>query len=292
VLLLAGLSLLFFLTTRDRPGPKPAFVATTITLDRGLHLRAIRAGEGDTTLVFLHGFGESLLSWRPLLEHFARQYQVLAPDLPGFGLSDPLPDSASFQAYISALAPLLSTEGGTGKPVIVVGHSMGGALAAGLALAYPDRIAALVLIAPAGAGLSGMLGESGLVSPRAHWLADAVPYVLPLHDPEWLREDPHAVEAAARSDSLLAVNARRVLQQFDFAAIGTRFRDLHQPVLLLWGRQDPTIPTTVGDLVAAMLPCRSYVVLPALHRPHQTIPDTVIAEMDRFLRHPISCGGP
>jgi pimeloyl-ACP methyl ester carboxylesterase len=89
---------------------------------------------------------------------------------------------------------------------------------------------------------------------------------------------------------MLAASARRVLEQFDFAAVGERFRLVRQPVLLIWGNRDPTIPLAVGDRIAALLPCRRFVVLPALHRPHQTSPDTVLAEMDAFLRHSLLCG--
>lgn len=75
-----------------------------------------------------------------------------------------------------------------------------------------------------------------------------------------------------------------------FAAIGERFQELRQPVLLIWGRQDPTIPFEIGDRMAALLPCRQFVPLLALHRPHHTVPDTVASSMDAFLRRP-GCPG-
>jgi pimeloyl-ACP methyl ester carboxylesterase len=149
---------------------------------------------------------------------------------------------------------------------------------------------AAILIAPAGAGLNGVFGDSGVVSPWAHWIADAVPYVLPIHDSLWIRERPDSLAPEAVRDSILAASARRVFEQFDFAAIGERFRLIHQPVLLIWGRQDPTIPLAVGERIGELLPCRRFVVLPALHRPHQTMPDTVLSEMDTFLRRPTACG--
>jgi len=287
-LLTTGLGLLFYATTRQKHTSPPRFQATMLGVEKNLRVRALQAGKGDTTLVFLHGYGESLLAWRGLLVHFTDRYRVLAIDLPGFGLSDPLPDSSRFGDYLDALEDLLGRE--TTGPLVVVGHSMGGQVAAGLALANPDRVVAAILIAPAGAGLNGVFGDSGVVSPWAHWIADAVPYVLPIHDTLWLREPPEPLVPEAVRDSMLAASARRVLEQFDFAAVGDRFRLLHQPVLLIWGRQDPTIPLAVGDRIAELLPCRRFVVLPALHRPHQTSPDTVLTEMDAFLRRPTSCG--
>jgi len=288
LLLATGFGVLFYLTTRHQHAAAPQFQGTMLEVGNGVRVRALAAGAGDTTLVFLHGYGESLLAWSGLLDHFTAHYRVLAIDLPGFGVSDPLPESAAYDAYLQALETLIERE--TSGPVVVVGHSMGGELAAGLALADPGRVVAAILIAPAGAGLNGVFGDSGVVSPWTYWVAEAVPYVIPIHDTLWLGEPsgPHLPEAAR--DSILRASARRVLEEFDFAAIGARFSELRQPVLLIWGRQDPTIPVAVGDRIASLLPCRRYVVLPALHRPHQTLPVTVITEMERFLRHPVACG--
>jgi pimeloyl-ACP methyl ester carboxylesterase len=288
VLLATGFGVLFYLTTRHQHAAAPQFQATMLEVGDGVRVRALEAGAGDTTLVFLHGYGESLLAWSGLLGHFTAHYRVLAIDLPGFGVSDPLPGPAGYDSYLHALETLIGRE--TSGPVVVVGHSMGGELAAGLALADPDRVVAAILIAPAGAGLNGVFGDSGVVSPWTYWIAEAVPYVLPIHDTLWLREPSGPRVPEAVQDSILTSSARRVLEEFDFAAIGARFSDLRQPVLLIWGRQDPTIPVEVGDRIAGLLPCRRYVVLPALHRPHQTLPDTVTAEMIRFLRQPVACG--
>ncbi|HEY7683832.1 MAG TPA: alpha/beta fold hydrolase [Gemmatimonadales bacterium] len=264
---------------------RPLHHAEWLSVD-GVSLRAVRAGRGDTTLIFLHGYGESLLAWRFLLDRFAQRYRVLAIDLPGFGMSG-IPDGPhSYTAYQQWLDDLITRQ--TRGPLVVVGHSLGGQLAAGLALAHPERVVAAVLIAPAGAGISPLLSDSaGIASPATQWVASALSYVLPIHDSAWLIEA--AIDSAVRSssDSPTVQTQRRILEQFDFAAIGDRYRDLHQPVLLIWGRQDPTIPFTIGERIATLLPCRRFVPLLALHRPHQTVPDTVAAEMRAFLRHPM-----
>jgi pimeloyl-ACP methyl ester carboxylesterase len=131
-------------------------------VEKDLRVRALLAGKGDTTLVFLHGYGESLLAWRGLVAHFTDRYRVLAVDLPGFGLSDPLPDSSGFDDYLDALGKVISRE--TTGPLVLVGHSMGGQVAAGLALTNPSRVVAAILIAPAGPA-QRVFGDSGVVSP-------------------------------------------------------------------------------------------------------------------------------
>ncbi len=266
---------------------RPIHSAEWVVVD-SLRLRVLEAGRGDTTLLMLHGYGESLLAWRLLFDRFTRHYRVIALDLPGFGLSDKPDGAYDYPAYARWLGDFLTRQ--TRGPVVVVGHSMGGQIAAGLALDHPDRVVAAVLIDPAGAGISEFLTDTGgIASPRAQWVVSALSYVLPAHDSAWLREPAGGTDSTAAADSSGERAARRVLEQFDFAALRERFAGLRQPVLLLWGEQDPTIPFAIGQRIADELPCRRFVPLLALHRPHQTVPDTVGTEIENFLRKP-ACG--
>ena len=253
-----------------------------------VELRTLVAGHGDTTLLLLHGYGESLLTWRPLIDRLARQSRVVAVDLPGFGVSDKPAGTYDLASYRRRLGAFLRAH--TQGPVVVIGHSMGGEIAAALALDHPDRVVALVLVAPAGHGINPLFADTaGIASPATHWVASAISYVLPVHDPGWLREPPERAAYQPAGDSAAARAARQVLLQFDFAALTNRFREIRQPVLLIWGRQDPTIPFAIGETIAAELPCRRFVTLQALHRPHQTAPDTVLNELRAFLARP-GCG--
>lgn len=287
LLLALGAAVLLWFGLGEPHRNRPAHTATWVETD-GLRLRVLEAGRGDTTLLLLHGYGESLLAWRLVLDRLARHYRVIAPDLPGFGVSDKPDGSYDYPTYARWLGDFLLAQ--TKGPVIVVGHSMGGQIAAGLALDHPDRVVAAVLIDPAGAGISELLTDTGgIASPAAQWVVSAISYVLPVHDSAWLSEPPDAGTYEPSADSATARAARRVLEEFDFKALDGRLAGLTQPVLLIWGRQDPTIPFSIGQHVAELLPCRRFVPLATLHRPHQTVPDTVAAEMEGFLRHP-GCG--
>lgn len=268
-----------------QPNPtRPHHRAQWIEAD-GVKTRGLISGHGDTTLVFLHGYGESLLSWRALLDQFTRDYRVIAVDLPGFGVSIGSSfrfDYPSYQRWLDSLVIKYTT-----GPVVVVGHSMGGELAAGLALDQPGRVVAAILLAPAGAGINPAFADSSNVaSPAAQWVSSAFSFVFPSHDTSWLSETPLDSTLQAQSDSFSRSAVPLVMQRFDFAALESRFHLIKQPVLLIWGRQDPTIPLVIGDRIAAVLPCRRFVQLFTLHRPHQTLPDTVVAEMRAFLARP------
>ncbi|HEX6644815.1 MAG TPA: alpha/beta fold hydrolase [Gemmatimonadales bacterium] len=248
-------------------------------------VRAVRLGRGDTTLVLLHGYGESLMSWQPVAVSLARKYRVVALDLPGFGASDKPDGPYTLAAMQARLGDFLArwTEG----PLVVIGHSMGGELAAALAIAEP-RIVGAVLVAPAGYGL-GALADSAAGSVGA--VAGAMaPLVIPIHDPGWLGEPDSLADYDPVLDPAYHHSTRAVLEQFDFAALRDGFGSLRKPVLLLWGRQDPTIPAALGEAISAALPCDTFVPLDGmLHRPHQAAPDRVIAEIEQFLSGSHAC---
>ena len=98
----------------------------------------------------------------------------------------------------------------TTGPIVVMGHSLGGQLAAQLALDNPDRVEAAVLIAPGGDGISPLFSDTaGVVSEATHWVASAAGFVLPVHDPAWLAEDSVELAYQPSEDSSGLAAARR-----------------------------------------------------------------------------------
>lgn len=283
----------------------PALLVLTVFLDRprqtkSLHqaewlaagdvrVRTVRAGSGDTTLFLLHGFGESLMTWRSVFDRLAQRYRVVAIDLPGFAGSEKPDVSYSLEAMTVRLVSFLDQW--IKGPTIVVGHSMGGELAAALALARPERIVAGVLIAPAGwtVGLGGiadtMYPDKALA---IGWYLSSRAFLLPEHDLEWLGEPDSAARYTLMGDPAYRQAAARVLQEFDFRGLRERFAAIERPILLVWGVLDPVIPFSIADSLASTLPCSRLVALPkALHRPQLEIPDTVAAAILGFVGSPV-----
>src|ERR1043165_1088650 len=156
-LLLAGLAAPPSLVDRRRPSP----LHHAEWLDAGgVTVRAVRAGAGDTTILLLHGFGESLATWREVFDPLAERHRVVAIDLPGLGASAKPDVSYSLPAMTERLSRFVDRW--TTGPLVVVGQSMGGELAASPAPRRPDRVKLLVLIAPAGyrVGRWGILDRS------------------------------------------------------------------------------------------------------------------------------------
>jgi len=254
-------------------------------------LRVLRDGKGDTTLVLLHGYGESLMAYRTTFDQLVRRYRVVALDLPGFGLSDKPDRAYDLASYDRRLSDFLRRW--VRGPIVIVGHSMGGEVAAQLALSHPDQIVALVLISPAGYALAPLVADAaGMSASTLGWAASAMSSAMPPQDPAWLSEPADRAGYTPASDPAYRLAAERVLRDFDFTALKERFSEIRQPTLLLWGRRDPTIPFAVGEQIAAELPCRRFVPLDnLLHRPHESNPDTVVREIEGFLRDPTAvCG--
>lgn len=97
-------------------------------------------------LLMLHGTPGSARGWTPYLQAPPAGFEVLAPDRPGFGLSRPDLAVTGLAAQAEAVAALLPQDD---RPSVVLGHSLGGAVAARLAADYPGRVDALILLAAA-----------------------------------------------------------------------------------------------------------------------------------------------
>ena len=117
-------------------------------LASNVHRLWLQRGEG-APIVFLHGFGADLNGWRPVHRLLPETLPALAIDLPGHGLS-PLGEEASFAALVEAARAALIEEGVGAAHLI--GHSLGGAVAATLAHEPGVKALSLMLIAPAGLG--------------------------------------------------------------------------------------------------------------------------------------------
>jgi pimeloyl-ACP methyl ester carboxylesterase len=112
----------------------------------GIRVHCLTAGTSGPAVLLLHGsaFDAAGVSFGPAISALATGCRVFAPDLPGFGESDPMPDGWGFADHSAFLSPLL-TELGLQRASLA-GVSMGGGIALGFALDAPERVERLVLI--------------------------------------------------------------------------------------------------------------------------------------------------
>ncbi|WP_278263454.1 alpha/beta fold hydrolase [Nocardia sp. AG03] len=137
-----------------------------------LHVHRFGPADGPVVLA-LHGLTGHGNRWETLATEHLPQARVLAPDLRGHGRSTSLPPW-DFETIVDDLAELLRAE--TTGPVVVVGHSFGGASAIRLARRHPELVRALVLLDPAqgvDAKLIEQIAAANLASPDYTDVAEA-----------------------------------------------------------------------------------------------------------------------
>jgi pimeloyl-[acyl-carrier protein] methyl ester esterase len=101
----------------------------------------LNAENTKPTLVLIHGWGLNHAIWQPVTDALAAEYQVLALDLPGYGLATLFPEPYSLEAITDQLALLIPPQS------FVLGWSLGGLVATQLALRYPEKVRSLALVA-------------------------------------------------------------------------------------------------------------------------------------------------
>jgi pimeloyl-ACP methyl ester carboxylesterase len=112
----------------------------------GLRFHVARAGDGPLML-FLHGFPEYWAMWRPMLEHFgARGWCAVAPDMRGYNLSEKPAEVEAYRPKHLGADVLALAEHYTKEKFVLVAHDWGGAVAWGVAIARPQRLAKLVML--------------------------------------------------------------------------------------------------------------------------------------------------
>jgi pimeloyl-ACP methyl ester carboxylesterase len=125
-----------------------AFRVRYVTV-HGYRRAYVMAGSGPV-LLLIHGIGDSSDSWRPVLEELAEHHTVVAPDLLGHGRSEKPRADYTVAGYANGMRDLLSVL--EIERATVVGHSLGGGVAAQFAYQFPERCERLVLVGSGGVG--------------------------------------------------------------------------------------------------------------------------------------------
>jgi len=248
------------------------------------------------TVVMLHGFTGSKENWYPLAAALGGRYRVLIPDLPGWGESERKPgavygfteQAANVEAFIRALSP--------GKPVVLLGHSMGGGIAAVAAARYPREIAKVGLLDAAGVrfkdnafGLDVLAGRNPFAVEDEASLKRYIDIVF--HDARakpWLPWPAStALIRKRRADAGFEQDVlARIGRSEDSLLPGQEAASIRQPTLLLWCRQDAVIDASALELYAQRIPQARKVLLDGcghmslMERPAE-VAGAVVALVDR-----------
>jgi pyruvate dehydrogenase E2 component (dihydrolipoamide acetyltransferase) len=232
-------------------------------------LHALALGEEGEPVVLLHGFGGDALNWRYAIDELAAGHRTIAVDLPGHGASTKQVGTADVGELAGAVLELLDAED-VGRAHFV-GHSLGGLLAAHLALEQPERVASLALLAPAGFGdqidaefIDAMVSASSrreLKVALRKLFADEALLTRQLAEEVLRYKRLEGVPEAlgALRDNLFPAG-HQTLQLADELA------PLELPILVVWGTEDRIIPSAQAS--AAPASARVELLKEVGHSPH------------------------
>ena len=282
--------------------------ASGLSVSERFSLFMYDTGRGTTDkssapIILIHGLGDEADSWRHLIPLLADRHRVVAPDLPGFGRSV-VKKKATLACHVAAITAILEQIG----PAILVGSSMGAAVAELTAFRMPEKVPGLVLLdgglPSAGKLNAGMLaslvpgiGERGYRAYRQDHEAayrSLVPYYadlarLPEEDRAFLRE---RVIARVESETQLRAyfsSFRSFIRTAIFTgpACRRKFTSFPGSVFIGWGEKDSVMPKATALLLSATRRDAKYVTFAgAGHLPHQETPEVVAAELETFF---LSC---
>jgi pimeloyl-ACP methyl ester carboxylesterase len=228
-------------------------------------------------VVLLHGWGDSSQGSVELQAALARQFQILAIDLPGFGGAQAPPSAWGLTEYADFVAVLLTKL--DLKPYAIIGHSNGGAIAIrGLA---SGSIVAQKLVLLASSGIRNQYNGRKKVLRLAAQSAKLLTKPLPSRVQHKLRSRAYATIG---SDMLVAEQLQETFKKIITDDVQADAAKVSIPALLIYGHDDTATPVHYGELLQAAISHSDLHVIPqAGHFVHLDQPAIVVELIRDFL---------
>lgn len=248
-----------------------------------------RGPEDGPPVLLLHGFLGSAFDWRENIDALADAgFRVVAFDRPPFGLTDKPTKfdytGAGQAAFVAAVMDVLGIE-----RAALVGHSMGGRVAAQFALMHPERVTRLALVAGAitdepaiPSGISTLLYLPGVGGLLTNAFSSAFDEMMTSGEiePTMAERMRASFMAPGWGDAMVAYARAADGSRFMLAEIG----DISAPTLLLWGAADRIVPLSVGEALHERLPAADWIVYDGIdHMPMQEAPEQFNRDLIAFL---------
>ncbi|MEI9852003.1 MAG: alpha/beta hydrolase [Sphingomonas sp.] len=259
----------------------------------GVRTHYLEAGDGPA-LLLVHGGGagaDSRGNWQDCFAHFAPRFRVIAPDMIGFGKTDkPSPETYVYDqpgrnAHLAGFLDALELSG-----VAIVGNSMGGATAIGVALDRPELLSRIVLMGSAGLPIPERPSPQLLHNLRYDFTMEGMRRVIggltaPGFEPsdEMVRYRYDLVDDPASRAALAAINAETARGTLNYAE--DRLRTIAHPVLVVNGKEDGVSILPRAYRFLELLPNSwGYIVPHCGHWAMIEATEDFCGAVDRFLR--------
>jgi pimeloyl-ACP methyl ester carboxylesterase len=248
-------------TSESRDTPRQKLLAALPVTERqidcaGISTAVLEGGDGDPPVILLHGPSGYAAHWLRVAPALTKTHRVVAPDLPGHGNSSPPPlplGTDRMQAWLRELI-----EQTTSSPPLLVGQTLGGAIAARFAASHGERIRGLVLVDTLGLSafepqpafaqaLGAFFEEPTRDTCEALWRQCAfdLDAVRRRMGPYWQPFETYNLELARTAKVSASVHA--LMQTFGGAIPERQLGAIRVPTALVWGRHDRATSLSVAQ---------------------------------------------
>jgi pimeloyl-ACP methyl ester carboxylesterase len=270
-------------------------VAERRSLLAGISTSVLEGGAGNP-LLLLHGPGGHSAMWQQVIPDLMTTHRVVAPDLPGHGVSTVADGTLDADRVIAWLGELIEQTCPT--PPIVVGQLVGGALAARFAADYGDRVDRLVLVVPFGlapfepspafgAALMGFLAQPSEETHDDLWKHCVFDLQALQRQPavRWELMKAYNLDRARTASVSRALEA--LMEQFGFPAIPEAvLARIEAPTSLIWGRRDSIVSVSVAEAASRRYRWPLLVIENAGNEPAIEAPDAFLRALRTALEAP------
>jgi pimeloyl-ACP methyl ester carboxylesterase len=259
-----------------------------------VHYRSQGSRSGPA-LVLLHGSNASLHTWEPWMREIGDAFRMVSVDLPGHGLTGPVPGDDYSQEAMAKFVAEFTTAVGVER-FALAGNSMGGGVAARFALMYPERLTHLILVDAAGMPTKTPRDPGlGFTLARMPVVQNIMLYVTPRFVFE------NSLKIAIFNDALVtpemvdlywklnrregnrAASLKRFQTPFD-TYVQDNAAKIATPTLILWGKEDTLTPRDMGEAFNAAIKGSKFVVYNDVgHIPMEEAPEPTARAVREFL---------
>lgn len=218
----------------------------------GIEVSYLIEGEGDKTILFLHGWTGNHTRWAPTRKLLAKKYRTIAYELRGHGFSEKLPDlDFTFDAYVEDQLGFM--EALKIDRCVIAGHSMGGMIEQHFALKYPDMVEKLILVATS--ACPAPTDRLKKKMKMAAWLfGNLFGLAMSIKDRKKKKQPDLFPDAVNMNMNPIPAAASKSLISIRNMDLRAALKDLKMPVLVVASTDDNTVPYEQSKELAECIP--------------------------------------
>lgn len=235
----------------------------------------IDEGEGEI-LVLFHGLFGALSNFSDLIEHFRKEYRVIVPILPLLELDLLNTTVGGLQKYVNKFFEKLDL-----KNINLLGNSLGGHVALVQILKHPERIKTLILTGSSGLFENGM-GDTYPKRGDREYIRNKTAYTF--YDPAMATEELVDEVFEITNNRLKVIKIIALAKSAIRNNLGEELKEIKQPTLLIWGKNDNVTPPFVAEEFNKLIPnSELYFIDKCGHAPMMEVPSKFNAILNPFL---------